>query len=158
MPALHIEQVTAQGFAPFGQVLSPRSATKARLDLKGELENLREDATPRVSLLSIAPKALPLNAMQMERHVFSSQTFVPLECDAYLVLVAPHTSDGGPDMAAAKAFHVPGNIGINYRANIWHHPFTVLHRRARFLILTFVDGTSDDEQFVDLPEPMIISP
>ncbi|MBZ9799872.1 ureidoglycolate lyase [Mesorhizobium sp. ES1-4] len=158
MPAISVEPVTTQGFAPFGQLLPLRSPTEARLDLFEELANLRKGAKPRMSLMSIPPTSLPIAAVQMERHVFSSQTFIPQQCEAYLVLVAPHASDGRPDMAGAKAFHVPGNVGINYCANTWHHPITVLGRPARFLVLTFVDGTPEDEQFVSLSEPVAIEP
>jgi ureidoglycolate lyase len=51
---------------------------------------------------------------------------------------------------------VPGDTGINYKADTWHHPLTPLDRLARFAILTFVDGTSGDEQFVPLPEKVLI--
>lgn len=156
MLTISVEPVTAQSFAPFGQLLLPRSPKETRLDLFEELANLRENARPRMSLIAIDPTTLPFEAIEMERHVFSSQTFVPQECKGYLLLVAPHASDGQPDMASAKAFQVPGSIGINYHANTWHHPVTVLGRRARFVVLTFVDGTPNDEQFVSLSEPVKI--
>jgi ureidoglycolate lyase len=51
---------------------------------------------------------------------------------------------------------VPGDTGINYRADTWHHPLSALERTGRFAVLTFVDGTAADEQFVDLPQEVII--
>jgi ureidoglycolate hydrolase len=48
------------------------------------------------------------------------------------------------------------DMGINYRADTWRHPLSALERTGRFAILTFVDGTSADEQFVDLPQEVVI--
>ena len=92
----------------------------------------------------------------MERHVHSSQAFTPLDCASYLVMVAPHGDGGMPDLEKIRAFRVPGDTGINYKADTWHHPLSPLERIGRFAILTFVDGTASDEQFVDLPQPVLI--
>jgi ureidoglycolate lyase len=157
MPVIRVEPMTAEGFAPFGDLLPVREIGQPRFELIEELQNLRAGARPRLSLQALAPaKQLPLTAVEMERHVFSSQAFVPYDCQSYLVIVAPHGSDDLPDMSGVKAFRVPGNVGINYRADTWHHPLTALDGPARFAILTFVDGTANDEQFVPLPEPIII--
>jgi ureidoglycolate lyase len=153
---LTIEPITQENFAPFGQVLPPRPAGEGRLDLIQELENDRMSARPRLSLATVEPKTLPLAAIEMERHAHSSQAFVPLDCASYLALVAPHGADGRPDMSGMRAFRVPGDTGINYKADTWHQPLTPLDRRARFAILTFVDGTPGDEQFVALPEKVVV--
>jgi len=153
---LTLEPITAEAFAPFGQVLPPPIIGGGRVELLEELRNLRASALPRLSLAAVAPKALPLQAVEMERHVYSSQAFVPIDCAAYLVLVAPHGPDGLPDVSLLRAFRVPGDTGINYRPDTWHHPLCALERDARFTVLTFVDGTASDEQFVPLPEPVTI--
>jgi ureidoglycolate lyase len=54
------------------------------------------------------------------------------------------------------AFRVPGDTGMNYRADTWHHPLTPLERAARFAVLTFVEGTPGDEQFVRLLRKVLI--
>jgi ureidoglycolate lyase len=158
MAAIRIEPITTEAFAPFGQLLPAPETGQARVELIEELQNFRAAAKPRLSLAAVEPKPLPLKAIEMERHVFSSQTFVPYDCDGYLVLVAPHGPDDRPDISGLKAFRVPGNVGINYRANTWHHPLSALDSPARFVVLTFVDGTESDEQFVPLPDTMIIGP
>ncbi len=156
MKRLILEPVTAEAFAPFGQLLPPPAPGPARADLVDELTNARASARPRLSVTAVEPTALPLEAVRMERHVHSSQAFVPTDCAAYLVLVAPHGPDGLPDVSGLRAFRVPGDTGINYRADTWHHPITALERNARFAVLTFVDGTAGDEQFVPLPEPVLV--
>ena len=156
MKTLTLEPITAEAFMPFGLLLPPRAAGEARQELIEELQNDRASARARLSLASVEPKALPLTAVEMERHVHSSQAFVPIACASYLVLVAPHRADGLPDIAGLRAFRVPGDTGINYKADTWHYPLSALERAGRFVVLTFVDGTSSDEQFVPLPEPVRI--
>ena len=158
MMRLEIEPITEQAFAPFGDLLPPRAPGDGRQELIKELENGRASARPRLSLATVEPKALPLTALKMERHVHSSQAFVPLDCASYLVMVAPHGADGMPDLARLRAFRVAGHTGINYRADTWHHPLTPLERTGRFAILTFVDGSAGDEQWADLPEPVVVEP
>jgi ureidoglycolate lyase len=151
-----LEAVTAEAFAPFGLLLPAPAPGQPRLELSGELANSRETAKPRLSLATVAPRALPLTAIEMERHVHSSQTFVPIDCASYLVMVAPHGADDRPDPAGVKAFRVPGHVGVHYFANTWHHPLTALERPGSFVVLTFIDGGPGDEQFVKLPREIEI--
>jgi ureidoglycolate lyase len=156
MKRLKIEPIDAKAFAPFGQLLPPVALGGRRQELIEELQNDRASARPRLSIATTEPKALPLTALQMERHVHSSQAFTPLDCASYLVIVAPHGDGGMPDFEKIRAFRVPGDTGVNYKADTWHHPLSPLERIGRFAILTFVDGTATDEQFVDLPQPVLI--
>jgi len=89
-----------------------------------------------------------LQAELLERHEFSSQSFVPLDVSRWLIVVAPHAREGGPDRTAARAFIATGAQGVTYRADIWHHGLTVLDRPARFAIFMWRDGTTTDEEFV----------
>ena len=109
-----------------------------------------------MSLLTLQARALPLTVIEMERHVHSSQAFIPLDCASYLVLVAPQRADELPDTSQIRAFRVPGDTGINYKADTWHYPLSPLERIARFATLTFVEGTAGDEQFVPLPHSVVI--
>ena len=156
MKRLKIEPINAEAFAPFGQLLPPVPPGAGCQELIEELQNDRAGARPRLSIATTEPRALPLTALQMERHVHSSQSFSPLDCAGYLVVVAPHGDGGMPDVEKIRAFRVPGDTGINYKADTWHHPLSPLERTGRFAILTFVDGTAGDEQFVDLPQPVLI--
>ena len=153
---LKIEPIDAAAFMSFGQLIPPQAPGQGRQELFEELQNERASARPRLSMATVEPKALPLTAVKMERHVHSSQVFVPVDSAGYLVVVAPHGADGMPDLGKIRAFRVPGDTGLNYRADTWHHPLSALERTGRFAILTFVDGTSADEQFVDLPQEVVI--
>jgi ureidoglycolate lyase len=153
---LKIEPIDAASFMPFGQLIPPQAPGHGRQELIEELQNSRASARLRLSMTTVEPKSLPLAALQMERHVHSSQAFVPVDCASYLVLVAPHGSDEMPDLGKLRAFRVPGDTGINYRADTWHHPLSALERPGRFAVLPFVDGTAADEQFVDLSHEVVV--
>lgn len=156
MPVIQLEPITAEAFAPFGQLMPSREPGQPRLDFIDELQNLRGAAKSRLSVAAVMPKTLPITAVEMERHEFSSQAFIPYDCESFLVLVAPHGADDKPDVAGIRAFRVPGHVGINYAANVWHHPLTALDGPARFVVFTFWEGSATDEEFVPLPEPVTI--
>lgn len=141
------EPLTAEAFAPFGEVLAaPQSP--GRIHIEGALENRRPHARPALYFTCKEPSALPLASTTMERHLHSSQSFVPMDAGRWLVVVAPHGADGGPDMARARAFLARPDQGVTYRADVWHHPFTVIDRVARVAVFMWKDGTAADDEFV----------
>jgi ureidoglycolate lyase len=148
--------ITAEAFAPYGELLMPPEGFGRRYLDEG-LANLRPGAWPSLSIAAVAPlAALPLRAVQMERHRFSSQSFLPMDAGRYLAVVAPHAPGGGPDEARMQAFVIAGDIGITYRADVWHHPMVALDRPARFAIVIWRDGGPGDEEFVRLSAPLSI--
>ena len=118
------------------------------------LENSRIDARVDLSLATIKPvEKLPLHATVMERHPYSSQTFLPLQASRYFVVVAPDGEDGGPDLARVRAFVAEADQGITYRCGVWHHGMSVLDETAVMAILMWCDGVSGDEEFLDIDTP-----
>ena len=99
MIRVRIEPVMAEAFAPFGMLLPPGAPGERPQGLIEQLQNGRASARPRLSMATVEPKALPLTAAKMERHVHSSQAFVPMDCASYLVMVAPQSGDGRPDLS-----------------------------------------------------------
>ncbi|MFZ4806779.1 MAG: ureidoglycolate lyase [Hyphomicrobiaceae bacterium] len=157
MRTIKAEPLTAAAFAPFGDVLEAPAAF-GRVYCDAGLANGRADARPSLSIAHVKPvEAVPLKAVMMERHEFSSQSFIPLDPVRYIVLVAPKAADGGPDLGAARAFLATGQQGITYRMDVWHHPMTVLDRPARFAIVMWLDGGNKDEEFVQLAVPVEIA-
>jgi ureidoglycolate lyase len=144
--------LTSAAFLPYGDVLEA-PAIPGRTDFDAGLANLRPAARPVLTLVTKEPAPpLPLTSRVMERHRFSSQSFVPVEAGPWLVVVAPHEAvSGGPDMARARAFLARPDQGVTYGADVWHHPFTVLDRRARFAVFMWRDGTPADDEFVQVP-------
>jgi ureidoglycolate lyase len=150
------EPLTEKAFAPFGDVLAaPSEFGRAYFD-EG-LRTTRATAWPSLSVSLVRPLPhLPLEAKVMERHEFSSQSFLPLDVSRWIVVVAPPAGDGGPDVARAVAFVVGPGQGITYHANTWHHPLTILDRPARFAVVMWRDGTRTDEEFRTLTTPFTV--
>jgi ureidoglycolate lyase len=154
---LIVQPLAPEPFAPFGEVLTiPQPAGRTYFDRS--LANLRPSARPSLSLSRKEDlSSLPLTARQMERHEFSSQSFVPIEAGRWLVLVAPPAPEGGPDMRGARAFLAGPRQGVTYGANVWHHPLTILDRAAAFAVYMWLGDGKGDEEFFSLAEPVTIA-
>jgi ureidoglycolate lyase len=154
---LTAEPLRPEAFAPFGDVLqAPQD--EGRIYYDTSLGNGRVRATPSLSVVLVNPLAsLRLEATRMERHEFSSQSFIPLDVGRWLVIVAPHAMTGGPDAEKARAFFAGPGQGITYRMNVWHHPLTVLDRPARLAVFMWVEGSKTDEEFVSLAKPLTVT-
>lgn len=150
---IKVEPLTAEAFAPFGQVIvAPPVGSRA--DITPFLENLRSRAGAKLHISSRTPVSLPFVGRVMERHRFSSQAFIPISVSRYLVVVAPQDAGGAPDLGLVRAFCAGGHQGINYRANVWHAPMAVLDRDGQYAVFMWQDGTTADEEFVDLAETL----
>ena len=153
MRTILAEPITAQAFAPLGELLLPPNGF-GRDYFDASLSNTRPAARPSLSVAVAEPiKTLPLDAVHMERHAFSSQSFVPMDAARYLAVVAPHAAGGGPDTEAVRAFIVEGRQGITYRADVWHHPMAVLDRPSAFAIFMWLDGSDADTELVKIAAP-----
>lgn len=66
----------------------------------------------------------------LEKHPFSSQTFLPMGRDredvSYLVVVALADESGEPDLSTLEAFTCKGTQAVTYGAGVWHAPMIVL--------------------------------
>lgn len=155
MRTIYTEPLDPDAFAPFGAVLVP-PAGRGRAYFPEGLGSARPNAQPSLSLTA-SPELthLPLTATRMERHAYSSQSFVPLSDTSFLVTVAPQRSDGRPDLDAVRAFIAEGGTGVTYAMDTWHHPLTVLRGPGRFAVFMWLDGTTGDEEFVDV-EPFVV--
>lgn len=154
---LVVEPLSATAFAPFGDVLEP-PARAGRSWFDGALANGRAGAAPSLSIVCVeSAHSMPLLATRMERHLYSSQSFVPLGPEAFLVMVCP---PGGvqPDMTQARAFVAAGGVGVTYGQGVWHHPLTLLQAPARLAVFMWRDGGPDDEEFVDIAPTEIAIP
>lgn len=142
------QPLTKEAFAPFGDVIDIPDVA-GRTYYEDALGNLRPAARASLSV-SLKPETSerPLKVELLERHEFSSQTFMPLDVGRWLVVVAPHAKSGGPDLAGVRAFLANGKQGITYRPNTWHHGLTVLDRPGRFAVFMWRDGSQGDEEFV----------
>jgi ureidoglycolate lyase len=155
---MHIiaKPLTKENFSAFGEVLSIRKEA-GRVYYEDALANARSTAWPSLSIATrTETSSFPLKPAQMERHEFSSQSFIPLQAVRWLVAVAPHAPEGGPDTSQLQAFIAGPEDGVTYAANVWHHPLTIFDGPATFAVFMWRNGTATDEEFVDLPSGITI--
>jgi len=142
------QPLTREAFAPYGDVIDVFEQP-GRTYYEDALGNLRPTARPSLSVsVKTETHDRPLRIDLLERHEFSSQTFMPLDVGRWLIVVAPHGADGGPNVDQTQAFIATAQQGITYKPNIWHYGNTVLDRPGRFAIFMWRDGTAGDEEFV----------
>lgn len=154
--AISLRPLTAEAFASFGDVLTGPPAPGDRSFYS---DGLKPDTTGgRISLHvnHVTPSNLPYTATRLERHPWTSQTFLPLQASRYIVLVAPSAADGMPDHANLRAFWSPGHHGITYSAGVWHHGIVVVDGPAHFAVLMWRVGGGRDDEFCDLPAPVTL--
>lgn len=154
---LRAEPLTAEAFAPFGDVIEARGAPSFQFnggmaDRHHDLartEALGEGGRIGVSIGRAQPYSLPLALRLVERHPLGSQAFVPLTPDPFLVVVAPD-DDGKP--GRPRAFLTSPGQGVNYLRNVWHGVLTPLGRPAPFLIVDRIGpGVNLEEHVCDDP-------
>ena len=142
-------------YRPYGDVIaadaaatgaSANAGTARRFDRLGTVENRRPGATPNLCVFRATPAAAnPFPVKMLERHMHSTQVFIPMGDTArYLVVVC--LGGDAPDLATLKAFVVNGAQGISYRPGVWHHPLIALERTTDFACLVYEDGSVGDCQ------------
>jgi ureidoglycolate lyase len=120
------------------------------------MENRRDHARLAPTMSRNAPTEMPLRVKWMERHPYSSQTFIPHDLGRYLVLVAPKDDHGDPRIDQLQAFVSDSSQGITYHPDVWHHPFTALDRPSECFVLRYDDGGDDDTHWFEVADGPVI--
>ena len=141
MLELKAEPLTADAFAPFGDVMDARTSasfpinagrTQRHHDL-AKVETLGEKAHTLINIFVSQPITLPLELSFLERHPQGSQAFMPLHEERFIVVVAPPGEHIDP--SDVRAFVTDGRQGVNYHAGTWHAIQSVLEREGEFLVV-----------------------
>lgn len=149
--ALAARPLTPEAFARYGEVLRVPDTIGTRTAFDTGLRTLRPEVPASLSLILPAPSlARPVQVGIIERHRWTSQSFLPLAPTRWLVVVAPDATGGGPDLAAAEAFLPEPGQGITLHPGAWHAPLTVLDTPAPFAILMWRDYGPDDEEVMEI--------
>ncbi len=160
MPALAIEPLTREAFAPFGQVIGldgtpPLAINGGMTDRYDDLARIElggPDPRPLLSIFRGRPYALPLSLTQLERHPLGSQAFFPLSQRPFLVIVALD-HHGTPQLP--RAFRTAPGQGVNIAMNTWHGSLAPLEAESDFLVVDRGGLGNNLEVFV-FPEPWTI--
>lgn len=152
-------------FAAFGDVIgsdlragaSANQGTAMRFDWLAHFESIRPEAKPNLAVFRSVAKTLPFSVRLLERHPCSTQMFVAMKAQRYLVIVAPDGEGGGPDVAQLQAFICGPAQGINYKRGLWHHPIVALDADAEFLMLAWEDGSARDCEEHPFSQPVEVT-
>lgn len=147
-----IQALTAEKFAPFGEVLEV-PGEPARTGRLFQPANLRPGALPSMTLMHFAPEPRERAITQMERHMHSGQAFLPMGGGGLLAVVAPDAG-GQPDLARLHVFIAAPGTGFAYHPGIWHAGVSALDAPVRLASLVCWAGEPADVEEVDLPAPV----
>lgn len=131
------EPLTAERFAEFGEVLSPRPS--AEPDFIGHASVGWDSAlyvSGRPQLLVLRTPFVDCRVPLLERHPHVTQAIIPLSTARALFLVAPPASR--PDLVDLRAFLIDGSCGYLLHRNTWHSPdrYPVSPPGADYALLT----------------------
>ena len=148
------EPLTADAFAPFGDVIEAAGAaevlpinygwTTRFNDLAGV--NTRDEGGRTIVSIFRSKPLEPLVLKVFERHPLGSQAFVPTQGRPYLVAVAPR---GAFDAAKVRVFRAAAAQGVNYAKGVWHHFLLALEAESDFLVIDR-EGPGDNLDEIEL--------
>ncbi|KAI1845166.1 hypothetical protein JX266_008713 [Neoarthrinium moseri] len=175
----------AAGALPCGAI-SANQGTAIQYKGLGSMHNLypsapsKAAATPRVTMFVCGARELAgpgrdtVEVKVLERHPFTTQTFVPLNAGkskGYLVIVAPTLAPGVldeglpvptgeeaarlklpgrgvPDVGKLRAFIANGDQAVTYGAGTWHAPMIALGETGSaidFVVVQFANDTAVED-------------
>ena len=141
MVQLNSVPLTADAFAPFGEVVELSTATQYPINngLTTRFHDLltidanTEGGRPIVNVFRTDPLPMPHKVEVMERHPLGSQAFLPMQDTPFLVLVgSPGEQLRGNDLTL---FRTNGRQGVNLHRNTWHHFQIVLGHTQDFIVI-----------------------
>jgi ureidoglycolate lyase len=147
MTQIKAEPLTAQSFAPYGDVLE--AAGDFRLINAGLCKrhhdrahiDTGENAKTGISIFNAEPRQLPYTFDLIERHPEGSQAFLPMHQHPFLVIVASSPND------RPRAFITNGAQGINLHRGTWHGVLTPLHTPGIFAVVDRIGTTPNLEEY-----------
>jgi ureidoglycolate lyase len=152
--------LTSTKFAPFGDVVEACGVAKSinygqteRYHDLAQIDTAMKGGQTLVNIFRSTPLPLPIKIEIMERHPLSSQMFMPLSDNPYLVVVAPK---GNFDESKIKVFLANADQGVNYHAGTWHHYSLALNAVSDFLVVDR-GGEGDNCDEVQLGEAITIT-
>ena len=154
-----IEPLTAEAFAPFGDLLDCAGAPDKLIN-QGKCGRYHDRATldfadgrAGISLFKAELRALPYRLDLVERHPLGSQAFVPMSDDPFLVIVA---LDDNGHPGTPRAFRTAPGQAINFHRNTWHGVLTPLSGNGLFAVIDRIgDGDNLQEHWFDTPYTVI---
>ncbi|QDC08593.1 ureidoglycolate lyase [Oceanicola sp. D3] len=148
--AVPIAPLTAEAFAPFGDVLEATGPADKIINqgLCGRYHDRAQldfaDGRAGISLFDAQPRSLPMALEMVERHPEGSQAFLPMSHAPFLVIVAP---DEGGRPGRPVAFQTAPGQGVNYHRGTWHGVLTPLSAPGLFAVVDRIGPGENLEEY-----------
>ncbi|MBN8631675.1 MAG: ureidoglycolate lyase [Rhodobacterales bacterium] len=155
MRTLRPAPLTAEAFAPFGEVLEATgdfrliNAGLCQRHHDRALLDFGPDGRAGISIFHAEPRVLPYACDLIERHPEGSQAFLPMTGHPFLVIVATSPDD------RPQAFLTNGRQGINLHRGTWHGVLTPLSAPGLFAVVDRI-GTTPNLEEHRFPEPWTV--
>ena len=159
-PRLTIEALSAEAFAPFGDVIASDCATwqfainegtAQRFHALARVECDASGGYPLISLVRAQPRPMPFLVRMLARHPLGSQAFIPQSQQPYLIVVAESAKH------VPRAFLASAGAGVNFRRGTWHHPLLALDACSDFVVVDR-GGDGDNCEEVMLSRAYLLDP
>lgn len=154
--------LTREDFAPFGDVIEVNDHannftindgfTQRYHDL-ADVDVAQDNGRALINIFRSTPLEQPVKIRMMERHPLSSQAFIPMGQQPYLVVVAPR---GILDTSKIQVFIASAQQGVNYHKGTWHHYCLALHQVSDFLVVDR-GGSGDNCDVITLDGSLVIA-
>ncbi|UUM26967.1 ureidoglycolate lyase [Acinetobacter colistiniresistens] len=149
---IEIRPLTQDSFAAFGDVIEKSNKDFIPIN-QGLTERYHALSLAQVSGDQVAvgmsifhnlfATPIPFHIEMLERHPYGSQSFIPLQQQQFIVVVALPFDQTGPDEQRIQAFISNGQQGVTYHQGVWHHPLITLEADSDFLVVDRIGGGSN---------------
>ena len=149
------EVLTFEAFEPFGDIIGPEGRERLPINLYGgtiDAYSIPVHADEPFEFLVNRLRYRGMKVQNLERHKGISQAFIPMDGAPFIqVVAAPGVElvDDVPDSEEVRAFIVPGNRGVQIRANVWHEPPFPLQAEQMVLVTSHQSLTKGLQSKVD---------
>jgi ureidoglycolate lyase len=154
--------LTRENFAPFGDVIEVNDKAKnfsinegftQRYHDLADVDVTQENGRTLINIFRSTPLEQPVSIKMMERHPLSSQAFIPMGPQPFLVVVAPK---GEMDITNIEVFLASSHQGVNYHKGTWHHYCLALHQVSDFIVVDR-GGAGDNCDVINLDGSLVIA-
>jgi len=146
---IQIQPLTQESFSAFGDVIEKENH---------DFFAINQGLTQRYHALSVAQISgdntavgisifhnlcatqIPFKIDILERHPHGSQSFIPLQQQKFIIIVALPLDQTQPNEQKIYAFLSNGKQGVTYHQGAWHHPLITLEAKSDFLVVDRIGG------------------
>lgn len=155
--------LTRKNFLKFGDVIEVDDQAKnfsindgftQRYHDLAQIDVTDKNGRALINIFRSTPLEQPVSIKMMERHPLSSQAFIPMSQQPYLVVVAPK---GDLDRTKIEVFLASSKQGVNYHKGTWHHYCLALHQISDFIVVDR-GGAGDNCDVINLDGSLVIAP